>query len=540
MLREIGMAQSGRRDVDDLLPLTFSRPHEALAKAQAILAGHPGPYDASVAHQVAGLVLREFGDVAAGIHELRIALRLAGRTGLTEREADVLASLGVALVYAGRTTAGLASFDRALKLSTGVQAAQVLHRRSFALLALGRYSAALDDTRHAVAALRRAGDRLWTARALNARGLVYHAMGLPARADASFAAAERLFAQTSQVLESVYMLHNRGLVASSSNDIPAALSFFDAAAAQYRSLNVLVPDLAVDRCTALLAAGLVTDALAEADAAVKEIERSRGQATKRAGLLLIAADCALAAGHPQAALDRARAAHRLFRTQQSSWGLARTGLVIVQARYGAGFVSGQLLRSAKQAAARLEALSPGEAPQAHLLAARVALALGRPSDADSHFAEAARSSRRGPAMTRASGWLSEALQAEASSDPRRLLAACRRGLEVLDEYRFTLGASELRAQATAHGAELAALAQRHAVRARRPRLLLAWSERWRATALAVPVVNGWARRTPSSSGSSGGWRASYALAHCGPVAPPSWGLAASTSQICSTSSALRI
>ena len=91
-------------------------------------------------------------------------------------------------------------------------------------------------------------------------------------------------------------------------------------------------------------------------------------------------------------------------------------------------------------------------------------------------------------MARASGWLSEALRAEAAGDPRRLLAACRRGLEVLDEHRFTLGASELRAQATAHGAELAALAQRHAARARRPRLLLAWSERWRATALAVPAV----------------------------------------------------
>ena len=69
-----------------------------------------------------------------------------------------------------------------------------------------------------------------------------------------------------------------------------------------------------------------------------------------------------------------------------------------------------------------------------------------------------------------------------------MLAACRRGLDVLDEHRFTLGASELRAQATVHGAELAALAQRHAAAAHRPRLLLEWAERWRATALAVPAV----------------------------------------------------
>ncbi len=69
-----------------------------------------------------------------------------------------------------------------------------------------------------------------------------------------------------------------------------------------------------------------------------------------------------------------------------------------------------------------------------------------------------------------------------------MFAACRRGLDLLDEHRFTLGASELRAQATAHGAELAVLAQRHAAAAHRPRRLLAWVERWRATALRVPAV----------------------------------------------------
>jgi hypothetical protein len=91
-------------------------------------------------------------------------------------------------------------------------------------------------------------------------------------------------------------------------------------------------------------------------------------------------------------------------------------------------------------------------------------------------------------MARASGWLAEALRAEAAAEPRRMLAACRRGLEVLEDHRLTLGASELRAQATARGGELAALAQRHAVRVRRPRLLLSWTERWRATALTVPSM----------------------------------------------------
>jgi hypothetical protein len=76
-----------------------------------------------------------------------------------------------------------------------------------------------------------------------------------------------------------------------------------------------------------------------------------------------------------------------------------------------------------------------------------------------------------------------------------MLTACRRGLAVLDEHMLTLGATELRARSTAQGAELAALAQRHVARQHRPRSLLAWSERWRATALAVPPV-----RQPAGAG----------------------------------------
>ncbi|MEU6357838.1 CHAT domain-containing protein, partial [Streptomyces sp. NPDC047072] len=50
----------------------------------------------------------------------------------------------------------------------------------------------------------------------------------------------------------------------------------------------------------------------------------------------------------------------------------------------------------------------------------------------------------------------------------------------------TLGASELRARATAQGAELAALAQQASLASGGPRRLLVWSERWRATALSAP------------------------------------------------------
>ncbi|HEV8276692.1 MAG TPA: CHAT domain-containing tetratricopeptide repeat protein [Streptosporangiaceae bacterium] len=481
-------ARSGQRDVDDLLPLALSRPHEALARARVVLKGRPGPYEASVAHQAAGIVLRDFGDVNAGVRELRDALRLARRTGTAEREADVLGSLGGAYVYAGRTADGLAALNRAVQLSSGMLLGRVLHRRGLVLWTLGRYPAALDDFRRAVSVLRRAGDQLWTARALGGRGLVYLAIGSPARADADFVAAERLFAGTGQELEAVHTVVNRADAAFRSGDLPAALSLLDEAASRYRPLNVATPFLSLDRCDVLLAAGLASDALAEADAAIRDIEHTHGWPTKKAELLLAAANCALAAAQPRGALDRAQAAYRLFRSQQSAWWQAHAGLVLAQAQYAAGLASGRLLRQANRTAARLEALGSSEVAQAHLLAGRMALKLGRRDDADRHLVAAARSRRRGPAMSRANGWLSEALRAEAAGQPHRLFAACRRGLEVLDEHRYTLGASELRAQATAHGTELAAIAQRHAAGARRPRLLLAWTERWRATALTVPAV----------------------------------------------------
>ncbi len=479
---------SSQRDADDLLLLTLSRPREALARARGVLAARPGPYEASIAHQAVGIVLRDIGDVSAGVRELRGALRLARRIGSTEREADVLGSLGTALVHAGRTADGLAAFERAIQLSTGVLLGRVLHRRGIVLWNLGRYSTALDDFRRAIGVLQRAGDRVWTARALSGRGLVYLAVGSLARADADFVAAGGLFAETSQEMEAVHTVVNRGVAASRSGDFPAALSFFEEAATRYRALNVTTSFISLDRCDALLAAGLTGEALAEADAAIRDIEQAHGWSTKKAELLLTAANCALAAAQPQGALDRAQAAYRLFRSQQNAWWPAHTRLVLVRAQYAVGPVTARLLHAANRAAVQLEALGSGEAAQAHLLAGRVALDLGRSREAERHLSAAARSRRRGLAMSRASGWLGEALRADAAAQPRRMLAACRRGLEILDEHRFTLGASELRAQATAHGAELAALAQRHAARARRPRAFLAWTERWRATALAVPAV----------------------------------------------------
>jgi len=68
-----------------LLPLALSRPSEAVAEADRLLAGRPSAWDASVAYQTRGIVLRDNGDIAAGIAELRRLGYVEGDNLIIER-----------------------------------------------------------------------------------------------------------------------------------------------------------------------------------------------------------------------------------------------------------------------------------------------------------------------------------------------------------------------------------------------------------------------------------------------------------------------
>ena len=570
---------------DRLLELALSRPNEAMAAARAVLAVAPGAHDASVAHQAIGLVLREFGDIEAAIAELRVARRLAARAGSADREADVLGTLGFALVLAGRATAGRTALDQAVRRADGPQRGRPLLRRGSCLRLLGDYQAALDDLNSAVLLLHAAGDRLWEARALAHRAHCLLATGSVRHVSADLRRAEKLFTDCGQDLESADALVSRGEVALHTGQLPEALACFDLAADQYAALGVRDEDLSLHRCAALMAAGLAGDALHEADAAAGRLAGSRSQPAKRAELLLVAADCALAAGKPLGAADRATEAARLFGRQDRAWWRAHARLTRVRAAAGAGPASAALLRDARRSVRELGALGSPDLPLAQLAAGRAALALtvringgerhdpagqaawrprgsrasepdvlpahapARPAgppgvaadlngrypaaalrgaawggadaapvspapgdaadrprarpggpdhrgaaraarrlraEADGYLAASAAGRHQGPALSRAAAWLAQALRAEAAGDGGALLRACGHGLAVIDDFRGVFGSSELRAQSTAHGAELAALGLRHVTRQGRPRQVLAWSERWRAVALAVP------------------------------------------------------
>ncbi|WP_436983489.1 CHAT domain-containing protein [Streptomyces sp. enrichment culture] len=477
---------AGSEAVQDLLPLVFAAPNEALTKAESVLRDRPDPLHASVAHQVIGIWQRDFGDMRLALRHLRRARDWAARAGSADREADVLATLGVALVHSGRTRQGLDALGRGVRRGTGHTRARVLFRRAYSWWVLGHHREALEDVRRAVPVLRQAGDVIWTARALTLRATVHLALGAVERAEADFASAEDLWAVTDQEHDKADAVESRGLAAFRSGDVPAALRLLDEAEERYAKLGTPTFMLSIRRCEVLMAAGLAAEALAEADTAVAELDALGGQSTRKAELLLAAARAARQADDPATATARAGLAVRLFAGQRRAWWEAHARLVLIGARHAAGKRSGRLVRDAAAVAERLVELGAPAAPEAFLLAGRIALDLGRTADAERHLAVAARSRRNGPPLARMTGWAAQALRARAAGSTRGVLEACRRGLDVLDDHRMTLGASELRARATAQGAELAALAQQAALRSGGPRRLLVWSERWRATALSAP------------------------------------------------------
>ncbi len=341
-------------DIDDLQALALSQPAKALQLAREVLAKSPSDAEAAVAHQAAGVVHRDFGDIKEAVTELKAAYRYARKAADPDRQADIQASLGVALVMAGQTDRGVAMLDAIVPGRTGVQAGRILIRRVWVRGAvLGRYDEALADAEQAVALLSDAGDLVWEARALTHRAMVLLAMGAIERADQDYARSEKLFSSRGQIAEYADTRQARGAAAFARGDLPTALRYLDdAQRVVEEELGILEPDLYANKCFVLLAAGLTRDALTEIDGALDRIEQQRGSDARRAELLYCAGLCgAMPPARWTLAGSRGRAALKLFRRQQRPWWAARAELALLQSRVPAGDRTTRLLAHRRNASA---------------------------------------------------------------------------------------------------------------------------------------------------------------------------------------------
>jgi hypothetical protein len=147
---------------------------------------------------------------------------------------------------------------------------------------------------------------------------------------------------------------------------------------------------------------------------------------------------------------------------------------------------GRLVRAADAAEA---AGWPVTASDLRLLVGRRALTGRQSAVAREQLELIGASRRRGNAARRANGWLAVALLRQHAGDRRGSNTAARQGLDILDDHRATMAATDLRAHVSRLGTDLAQVGLRNAIAAGSAEQLLVWAERWRARHLLErPVV----------------------------------------------------
>jgi tetratricopeptide (TPR) repeat protein len=124
-----------------------------------VIASGADPRRLSIAHQAAAIVHRDRGQLRDALDHGGRALRLARRVDAA-RQGDVLATLGVVLFLAGRTSDALRRLDEAVEVTPPLDLPRLLHRRGAVLLTLSRHTEALEDLSRAVRGCHDVGDTL--------------------------------------------------------------------------------------------------------------------------------------------------------------------------------------------------------------------------------------------------------------------------------------------------------------------------------------------------------------------------------------------
>lgn len=477
-------------DAAEALQLAQARPVEARELAGAAAGRAHGAGDlpsASVAERALGLVALHTADLDGAVDHLTRAVRLGERAGLPALAAQARTTLAYALAATGATRRALRETEAAAPHLAGLDAARLLTQRAVILAQLGELDEALVLWRRALPVLRRHGDRLWEARLRGNRGFAHTLRGEYRPAEVDLVRAVGLADELGQEVIGALSRENLGFVAARRGDVVAALRWYDEAETQLRELGVAVAHVLRDRAELLLSARLVPEARETACAALAEWRR-QGESLCAAETQLLLAEASLLDGDATAARALALEAGRVFAAQRRAAWCALAGHVALRAAL-ADPRAGVSAAEARRVSAELERTGwRAAAAETRLATAQIELRAGRTAAAHAELERASRSRQSGTIDVRVRAWHAEALLRLASGRSAAAAAAVGRGLDLVEGHRAALGATELRASAAAHRADLADLGVRIAVESGRPRRVLAWAERGRASHTTLPPV----------------------------------------------------
>jgi tetratricopeptide (TPR) repeat protein len=462
----------------------------AAARRLATEAMQSTPDDAAAANAewALGLLARDGHDVAASVQHLLRAVKSAERAGAPQMAAEVQISLALSLAYQGRIGTALRELDRAAGAVVPHRRGRVELQRGAVRQIQGRLDDALDCYDRAEPLLLAASDVAMLAALHNNRGLILLFRGALAAAEAESRRSVQLHLELGQRHAAAEAMCNVGLLAARRGDVIAALSAFDDVDSYQSDEDAIDPVALRDRGEALLSARLLVEARQTAERAVPVLERG-GLSAYVAEAQLVLAQIALLDERLDEARQLAETSSAAFARQRRSSYRAVAAAVAVRAAWAAGASTPELLAQSARLAARLESTGWSLAAlDSRLVAGQIALALGRTATARAQLGPLAARRKDDPADVRSRVFHARALLQLASGDRRRADIALRAGMTAMERHRAAMGGTELRANASAHAADLARLGTRLALEDRAPERVFRWAERWRAGVLGLRPV----------------------------------------------------
>jgi len=435
---------------------------------------------AAIAARALGLAALHIDDAATAMRHLRTAITLGRRAHSPALTAEARMTLAYVLNGSGRSRQALREIDAALTDLGGVERARAEAQRGAILQLHGQLDEALASYRSALPELRHADDHLWVQRVLLNRGVVHGYRSEFGAAVRDLTEAGRLCEQLNLGLSAGFVHQNLGWIDTLRGDVPAALRHLDAGEQRFRALGSRLGFILRDRSELLLSVNLLSEARQTAEQAVRQIAREGQQIALPEARLVLARAAALG-GDSGYAVEQARQAVTEFAAQQRPHLGALARYILLSSRLGEAGPPQVTVRQLVRTADTLTLTGwTVAALEARLLAGQLALDRGWQSEGRRILAQASVARRSGPALLRSRAWYAEALVRLASGNSPGASTAARSGLRVLDEHRDTLGATDLRAYASGHRSELAALGLRIAITAGRASRVLAWAEEGRA------------------------------------------------------------
>ena len=403
---------------------------------------------------------------------LAAADRLAMRHGLHHRAADVLITRAGVHLEIGRPGQARRDLLRARALLDGVPSAELENQFGVLAAKVGNPAVAARHFQAAVDAASGAANPVVLFMALNNLGLNLTSLGRAEEAVATLVRAEVVAGEVGDFARGA-TIQSLSVALVAAGRLADALREFGRAARVLHDSGWPAGEAHLERIDVLAGLRLMREADRAASEAVRHLT-GPGGAMLRADVSLAHARVLLASGRFEDAAHAASTAHDLYRGQRRATLAAAAMVLMVRADLGRGVVADGAAARVARAAPRLERAGWVEhAADAFLCVAEIARRRGRRAREREALAAVVRLTRDGPTLLRLRGHVAEARAADSAD---AVAAAARRGLAELGRFRATLPTPELRALASGHGRELAAIGLRAALTGARPGVVLEWME----------------------------------------------------------------